>query len=394
MPTPVKWYSSSQTGAPVLSGTAGALISVLDSCLVTGFGLQAVSTLVVAAGVATITMPDTPTAVANSVILVAGATPAGLNGEQRVLATTSNTITFATTEANTTATGTITVKMAPAGWAKEFTGTNLAAYRSADVTGTRLRLKVDDTLALYARVTGYELLTDIATGVIPFPDATQLSGGLYWHKSSTSDATARPWYLVADSRTLYLYLAPNATYNDHGYTYSFGDINSVRPGEAYACWLLGHETTTNYNSISTSDVATGETQINTGAYIARSFTALGGSQKCHKTSAFNTQNLIPSGYATYSGIDLTYPNAPDNGLITSRVQVLSSSALRGSLPGVLHTPQDCQSTFNTGNTITGAGSYSGRTLLALRSGGALGYAKNTLTYGAGVIFIDLTGPWR
>ena len=394
MPTPVKWYSSSQTGAPVLSGTADALISVLDSCLVTGFGLQAVSTLVVAAGVATITVPGTPSAVAGSIILVAGATPAGLNGEQQVVSTTSTSITFATAEANGTATGTITVKVAPVGWAKEFAGTNLAVYRSADVAGTRLRLRIDDTLALYARAIGYETMTDVNTGLGPFPDNVQLAGGLYWHKSSTSDATARPWYLVADSRTLYLYLAPNATYNDHGYTYGFGDINSVRPGEAYACWLLGHETTTNYNSISASDVATGETQINTGAYIARSFTAIGGSQKCHKTSAFNTQNLIPSGYATYGATDLTYPNAPDNGLITSRVQVLSSPALRGSLPGVLHTPQDCQSAFNTGSTITGAGSYSGRTLLALRSGGALGYAKNTLTYGAGVIFIDLTGPWR
>lgn len=37
--TSVKYLHSAMPGAPVLSGTAGSLISVLDACLVNGLSL-------------------------------------------------------------------------------------------------------------------------------------------------------------------------------------------------------------------------------------------------------------------------------------------------------------------------------------------------------------------
>ena len=86
-------------------------------------------------GSITATVASTPSAVVGSVILVAGATPTSLNGEQRVTAITANSVSFATTEANATATGTITLKVAPAGWSKLYSGTNLAAYKITSVTG-------------------------------------------------------------------------------------------------------------------------------------------------------------------------------------------------------------------------------------------------------------------
>ena len=46
-------FDSTMTGAPVLSGTAGALRAVLKACMVDGFGAGAVATLTVAAGIAT-----------------------------------------------------------------------------------------------------------------------------------------------------------------------------------------------------------------------------------------------------------------------------------------------------------------------------------------------------
>lgn len=393
MAFPVKCFSSTQVGSPVLSGSAGTLISLLDTCLVSGFGLQAVSSCVVAAGVATLTVGSTPSAVAGSIILVAGATPSGLNGEQRVTAVTGATIAFATAEANGTATGSITVKVAPVGWAKEFTGTNLAVYRSSDVTGTRLRLRVDDTSTTLARVVGYETMTDVSTGLQAFPSAVDFSGGLYWHKAQTANATARPWYIVADGRTLYIYLASIDAYVDHGDAYVFGDIESVRPGEAFTCVLTG-SVSAGWNAYNYGDICRADQVISTGAYIARSFTSIGGSQPFHKISAFCV-GAYCSGYSGYSSSDLAYPNGPDNGLITSQVQVLSNSSLRGILPGLLHTPQTCMNLFNTGDRITGAGNYSGRTLLALRSGGPANYAKSDSTVaGAGVCFLDITGPWR
>lgn len=58
------------------------------------------------------------------------------------------------------------------GWAIEFTGTNLRAYRSA--TGNRFRLRLDDTQALYARLRAYRSMSGISSGLSnPFPTASQ-----------------------------------------------------------------------------------------------------------------------------------------------------------------------------------------------------------------------------
>ena len=48
-------FDSSQVGAPVLSGSAGALRAVIKACLVDGFGAGAVATLTVSGGIATAT---------------------------------------------------------------------------------------------------------------------------------------------------------------------------------------------------------------------------------------------------------------------------------------------------------------------------------------------------
>ena len=54
MPTyNTKWFQNSMAGAPVLTGQAGALIAVLNACLVDGFNLLTLDSLVVAGNVAT-----------------------------------------------------------------------------------------------------------------------------------------------------------------------------------------------------------------------------------------------------------------------------------------------------------------------------------------------------
>ena len=122
--TSVKLFRSTMPGAPALRGQVGSLISLLDACLVNGWGSQTASSVIITGGVATATFPADHAAAVESVVLVAGATPAGLNGEQKVPAVAPNVIRWATAEADGTATGTITVKMAAAGWTKVYTGTN------------------------------------------------------------------------------------------------------------------------------------------------------------------------------------------------------------------------------------------------------------------------------
>lgn len=390
----VTYFDNTMTGAPAMSGTAGAMLGVLDACLVTGFGLQAANTLVVAAGVATVALPGVHGLKVDAYVRIAGATPAGLNGDWPVTGATSQGFTFATTVGAGSATGSITASHAPLGWAKEFTGTNKAAYRSADVTGTRMRLRVDDTAAQSCRVVGYESMTDVDTGTNAFPTDVQQAGGLYWRKSSSADATARPWIIVGDSRSFYLYCANSSTYTDHGYGHSFGDYNSLKAGDPYACVLTGHTGVSDYYGSAISDFGKATRYEVVGAYLPRSYTGIGTAQLFYAHSGFNSTHSTQSGCENYCTNDITYPNGPDNGLITSKHCIFSNASLRGFYPGLYHTPQPCQSAFDSAAIINGSGAHTGRKLMALRTGADLNLPKNNLNTGAGVIFIDITGPWR
>src|SRR5574337_1451421 len=237
--TTVVYLHSAMTGAPSLAGQAGTLIAVLDACLVNGFGAGTVDAVVISGGVATVTRSAGHSFEVGTVALISGATVSGgsINGRQRVLAVTSSTWTFdATGLADQSATGTITAKLAPAGWTKPFSGTNLAAYKG-DVTGTGCLLRVDDTGSTDGRVVGYESMADITSGTGPFPTALQLSGGGWWGKSSTADSTARSWILIGDNRGFIFATACNASYLGYYNTMAFGDIAPIKTPDPYACIL-------------------------------------------------------------------------------------------------------------------------------------------------------------
>ena len=51
----IQFFHSAQSGAPANAGTAGYGISLLDSCLITGFNSKNVSTITVTDNVATLT---------------------------------------------------------------------------------------------------------------------------------------------------------------------------------------------------------------------------------------------------------------------------------------------------------------------------------------------------
>ena len=182
--TSVKYITSDMPGAPVLNGVIGALVALTDACLNTGFGLRAVTSLVVAGGVATLTVANDVKNgnLLHSVVLVDGVTGplVALNGEQKLTAVSSTQLKFATAAADGTATGTITIKQAPLGFDKVFSGTNTAVYRSANVLGTRMFVRLSDTVAQAARIVGYESMSDVDTGVGPFPTPAQMLGGGMW----------------------------------------------------------------------------------------------------------------------------------------------------------------------------------------------------------------------
>ncbi|RYE43847.1 MAG: hypothetical protein EOP24_26770 [Hyphomicrobiales bacterium] len=387
-------YDSTMTGAPVLSGTAGALRTVLKACLVDGFSAGAVASLTVADGVATAAFSGAHPYKVGAVAQIAGATPAGLNGLQRILSVSGNAVTYAVPGiADGLATGTITHKVAAAGWQELFAGqlANVIALKPSVVEATGCVLRVDDTGTTTARVLGYESMSDISSGVGPFPTAAQSATGLHWPKSSAASAAARAWRCIASDRSLLVWFAPSAGAT-HGCLFGFGDLSSYRSGDAYGCAIFGG---------SGADVASAGAPVggdlgfghasapgSPDAYLARASTALGGAIAAKKVAAHNVTAGY-SGTAAYNPNGYTYPSPVDFGLRLAPAEVAAANAIRGRLAGVHHTAQVLGDAFSTGDVIQGEAAFAGRALMALRVG-----APSVALAAAGTVFVDTTGPWE
>lgn len=388
--TTVKRIHESMRGAPVLNGVAGSLIGLLDTFLVDGWGMATANSLSVSGGVATLTMPTGSEFEDHCVVLIAGATPSALNGEQRIATTNGTTLTFPTTAADGPATGTITVKYAACGWEKAFSDTNIAVYRSQNVMGNRRFLRVDDTGNVDARVVAYNNMTDVSTGTGPFPTNAQISGGGYWPKSFLADAVARRYDLVGDSMWFYYALA---TYFGHvgggsgdmvSNTRHFGDPIDLRTeGDAWGTLLgVGGGPRPAGSIEGLSDY--GQTA---GHFSERGISGVGDSVPIH---------LFPeagsTGWSGGNSIMGAFPNAIDGKLRMSRQMARMSQydyTPRSILPGIELVPQSGLTSyagFRPRDTVPGPGSMSDRRMMYLWSGE--GGSRR------GAFFIDITGPWR
>lgn len=390
----VKTFDSTQLGAPVLSGTAGAMRAVVKACMIDGFGAGAVATLVVAAGVATATYAGAHPFSVGRVALFAGSTPTLLNGEKPILSYTTNSVTFAAPGVpDGAATGTITSKMAGAGWVEMFPAAlaNVLALKPSAVEATGCVLRIDDTGTTTCRAVVYESMSDINTGIGAAPTPVQVSGGAYWPKSETANATARRWMLCGDAQSFVLWIAPYGPYQTHGVVMGFGDLVSDKSGDAYGCMLT--------DALSGAAVTPSPvpgclgyghgTSAAADAYVSRAFTGIGGAQVAKKVAAHNT-GAGYAGLTAYNGNALPYPNGADNSLRLSPVEVLvGTSGFRGRVAGVYHSPQQLGNSFSTGDKVPGEGVFAGKTFMAVRAGPPAAALAS-----AGTLFIDLTGPWR
>lgn len=388
----VKWYDSTMGGAPTLTGQAGSLIGLLDALLVNGFNLRAATSLVVASDVATLDFGTAHGFVEDQLILVAGATPSGLNGEQRVLSITTNTVTFTTSGiSDQTATGSITAKAAPLGWSKLYSGTNKATYQRPDVDATAMLLRVDDTAsgsAKYAGVRMYESMTDVDTGSVNVASLT-------WFKSSTADATQRPWRLYGDGKRMFF--LPQWTSSGVGDPYLFGDLVSYKAGDAYHCLLTGTWSTSSsypgaYNAALVPFNTSTPSFYGNAGLLMRAYTQAGSAIQTRAIgfiSSLGTASLVyPFGYS--DGYATPYPNAIDGALhLRGAVEYVDGSSnghFRGRMPGLYPPAQGMP--LADGDVVKNINGLSGR---SLRAQGIAGYYGNNTN--SGRIFIDITGPW-
>jgi len=337
----VRYYSSADSGAPVLNGNNGSLIALLDACLVNGYGSVAITSITQAAGVATVTTtaPHGYGSVPKTRLLIAGATPAAYNGEFDCTITGLNTFTYVVPGGTASpATGTITAKKNHCSWTKAFSATNQAAYQMPVGSNGHYLLVNDAGTANVATLKGCEVAYDASTGLNYFPAPSQQggNGNLWMFKSSTANSTARPWILICNGNLFHL-LVDNSSDSSTGGGISFGQINSYSSGDAYATILTGYtaaaNTAQNINTI-VGNLQT--TQL--GSYLARSYTQIGSSISCCRIS-----DSARSGSSTLTGSGtLPYPHAPDGALSLGAIwcgeQVPPSFStvlcVRGLVPGI------------------------------------------------------------
>lgn len=388
---PVKWAHNGMRGAPVINGVAGALISALRTFLITGFAPTAAVSATVLDGVATIMLPSGQSFEEHAVVLIAGAATPEFNGEARVLSAASDRITVATSAANGAVAGSITVRYAPVGgWEEVFSKTNVSVFRSTNLTGSRFYLRVDDTGTTFARVVGYESMSDVDTGTNPFPTAAQASGGGYWHKSGAANATAVRWKMFADTKMLYLALASGSYQSDSLHAAplrGFGDpIVKSQTGDVWGALISVAPATSTANSgmLDSAVLSSGSS----GIFCPRAIAGLGGAVQCNPKSYTGGAGEI-SGASSFLGAG---PSDVDGEIKLASLFVIegrTGAGPRADLPGVQFVPQSGMfAQIQDGTIIAGSGPFAGMRLMAVATG------TNQGSTPAGIYFVNITGPWR
>ena len=390
--TMVQLCRSTDTGAPSLNGTAGSLITVLDACLVTGYNNKTVTSITRVGQTATVHVQTGHGLPADGgpKVKISGSNQAAYNGnfQYTYVDATYFTITVEGTPTSP-ATGSMTTSIAPLGWNKPFSGTNLAAYQSAEPDSTKMYMRVDDTPGQYATFVGCEYMRDLNTAYGGlFPTTAQLSGGLYITKSFTTDSVIRNWVVVGDGYEFFIACA----FNLSGAVpwlfelFHFGDPCSEMLSDPYGCLIFG-SSANSYNQwpgarsyAQTIHTGAGLAASDTYHYLARGFLQTGKSVFALKHGNFT---LGGSGFGFNAVVP--YPNPADNGLHISPIFVTDPYCVRAQLKGLwqpLHTRP-----LGHGYLLPTDKSPIGRRLYAI----ALGFGSSATP---GECLMDIDGPWR
>lgn len=373
----VHTFYSTDTGAPTVTGQAGGILALLRAVLINGYNTHSTGVSITRSG-ATATVTRTAHGYRTGhIIQISGATETDYNGVFRITVTGANTFTYTVPGTPTTpATGSITVRVSPAvvggtAWTEPFTGTNVAVFRAPVGTRRRYFRFADNTTSL-AYYRGFEDMTDVDTGTGPFPTVAQYANGMSYYKSSTTDATARPWVVITNGSMVYLRIQTNATTTPQMYWAWFGDFPSERSGDEFNTIIAGGRATTlDQNNVfagmSINAAGAGEPQ----AFLPRPFNQVGSAIIAVKyadvgftragTSWGNTMGL--------AGIS-PFPAPINAGVYLTPVYILESSGntytgapIRGVAPG-LWAPCH-QKPFLDLETFVGTGALAGKTFIAL-----------------------------
>lgn len=378
----VRVYRSTDFGAPQLSGQVGTLIAILNACLVDGYGTNTITSLTQSGGVATAITNVPHQFTGSPKVLIAGAASSDYNVEATITITGASTFTYPVNPAAPgTAGGAPTCKIAGSGWTKPFAdGTYVAAYKQpAGSNGFYLRVD-DNSSATVARGQAYETMTNVSSGLTPFPTSAQLAGGVHIVKSDVASSATRPWILISNGPMMYLFVN-----HDNSATWAvangvmFGDLKSYKAGggDAYGTIIAGN-TASSYSNNFMYSLVSSIASVTNGHWMARSYTGIGGSITVSKSS-----DTVKSQNSNVGVAGMPYPSPIDGGLYVSPLWISEPSptlSVRGELPG-LWNPLHARP-LATGDVWTpSSGSLVGKVFEAIN------------LYSSAQIFIETSDTW-
>ena len=367
------WYGDDMVGAPVLSGFASnyEFINLLDKCLNTGFNTNAVQTLSRTDTTATATYASPPGYKQDQIIDLAGVNESGWSDRYRIIEVpTPSTLKFSVPVGLAAApTGNPVTLAAPAwknpvwsGNVKSYTDTGKAVFNIIDPAGSGYSLRVVDTYGKYAKIRGYKVMTAIDTGTGPFPDLTSVTDdGLFVYKSYSTDATARRWRVIADSRFLMFFVigCSDTAYGNVVEAMWFSDLVPLSPQDTDNCIIAASQQVETYPNDYNNTSRLGymyTSSYNNGCWISSNYVK--------KTpSLFYKYGPMESYYgssATMGQYGYTYPLSITNSLILKeRVRVSDGrmdqglvTGMRGFLPGIFAPLSNYLKTPDAFTTIT------------------------------------------
>jgi hypothetical protein len=331
-------YTSSDAGGPgLITGITGSLLSVLDACLVNGYGTQpgAGWTKPFANFSGALGCYKQPTGSALTLFVNDGGGNLSAVG-QEAWACGYEVLTYLTGSGN--------------GSGVIFTGS-------------------------YGNGQGF--------GQFPLPSQLLSTGHVVWRKSTSANTVGRSWIIAADSSSMYLWIQTGDTAGMY-YHGAFGDFYSLKgPTDLYRCHIYGRNVeNTNGGASSAQDwtdslSAWNNNNLNAltiaqpGHFLDRNSGGSGASiaytKKGDSGLGGSCQNNTPAS-VPIQGI-LQTPNGADNSLYLSPIWIVEPLNLsyRGRLRGIV---QICHPTsnFSDGQIIQGSGDYNGKSYIIIKQG--------------------------
>jgi hypothetical protein len=238
-------------------------------------------------------------------------------------------------------------------------------------------LYVDDSFSdQCARVTGYESMTSISSGISPFPSLYQVTNArLFLAKYFSATITPIAWFIIATDKLFHIVINTGGSFPPSTSSYTshlaFGDIVSFLGADAYNTIIVA-QTSVGYGNVPTMTNMNNVGSQVTGHFMARAYTQLGTSQTLSKSYVgpmiSGTTAMGTSGLATIN------PVTGEMYFSSLLIGETGSFAIRGILPGVI-TPMFGASTLLTdGDQISNITGFSGKTyeVKFLSAGGSYG----------------------